>query len=45
MAAGIVRWVREEEYGVETLVVDDESREDIEEYLWQRVQESVESIS
>jgi len=36
MAAGIVRWVRGKEYGVETLAVDDESREDLEEYLWQR---------
>ena len=46
VAAGVVlRWVRgEEEYGVETLVMDDESREDIEQYLWQRVQESFESI-
>ena len=33
VAAGIVRWVRGEEYGVETLVIDDESREDMEEYL------------
>jgi hypothetical protein len=39
VAAGIVRWVRGEEYGVETLVVDDESREDMEEYLWQRLEE------
>lgn len=42
VAAGVVRWVRGElgeaqEYGVETLVVDDESREDMEEYLWQRL--------
>ena len=45
VAAGVVRWVRgEEEYGVETLVMDDESREDMEQYLWQRVQESFESI-
>jgi len=36
VAAGIVRWVRGEEYGIETLVIDDESREEIEEYLWQR---------
>jgi hypothetical protein len=36
VAAGIVRWVRGEEYGVETLVIDDESRDDVEEYLWQR---------
>ena len=45
VAASMVRWVRgEEEYGVETLVIDDESREDMEQYLWQRVQESFESI-
>jgi PilZ domain len=42
VAAGIVRWVRgelgeDQEYGVETLVVDDESREDMEEYLCQQV--------
>lgn len=34
MAAAIVRWVRGEDYGVETLVIDDESRDDVEEYLW-----------
>jgi PilZ domain len=44
VAAGIVRWMRGEEYGVETLVIDDESREDMEQYLWQRLQESIESI-
>ena len=44
VAAGIVRWMRGEEYGVETLVMDDESREDMEQYLWQRRQESIESI-
>ena len=37
------RWHREmvqgEEYGVETLVMDDESREDVKEYLWQRLEE------
>ena len=44
IAAGIVRWVRGEECGVETLVIDDESGEDMEQYLWQRVQESVERI-
>jgi PilZ domain len=44
VAAGIVRWMRGEEYGVETLVVDDESREDIEEYLVQRVYKSAERI-
>src|SRR5215510_12107402 len=31
VAAGIVRWMRGEEYGVETLVIDDESQE--EQYL------------
>jgi len=35
VAAGIVRWVRGEEYGVETLVMDVESQEDVEDYLWQ----------
>ena len=44
VAAGIVRWVRGEEHGVETLVIDDESREDMEQYLWQRLQESIERI-
>jgi hypothetical protein len=39
VAAGIVRWVRDEEYGVETLVVDDESREDLEQYICQRVED------
>ena len=33
VAAGIVRWVRGEEYGVKTLVIDDESQENVEEYL------------
>ena len=31
VAAGIVRWVRGEEYGVETLAIDDESQEDLDE--------------
>ena len=44
VVAGIVRWVRGEEYGVETLVIDDESREKMEEYLCQRKEESAESI-
>jgi hypothetical protein len=30
--------------GVETLVIGAESREDMEQYLWQRVQECFESI-
>jgi PilZ domain len=40
VAVGIVRWVRGEEYGVETLVIDDESREDLEQYVLQRVQDT-----
>ena len=40
VAAGIVRWVRGEEYGVETLVMDDESRENVEQYVRQRVQDT-----
>jgi PilZ domain len=39
VAAAIVRWVRGEEYGVETLVMDDESREDVEQYICQRVED------
>jgi hypothetical protein len=31
--------------GVETLVIGAESREDMEQYLWQRVQECFESMS
>jgi hypothetical protein len=37
VAAGIVRWARGEEYGVETLVIDEESREDVEDYLWHQL--------
>ena len=32
VAAGIVRWARGEEYGVETLVMDEESRDDLDDY-------------
>jgi hypothetical protein len=32
VAAAIVRWVRGEEYG-ETLVIDEQSRDDLEDYL------------
>ena len=42
--AGIVRWVRGEEYGVETLVMDDESREDMEQYICQRVEDKLVEI-
>jgi hypothetical protein len=31
--------VRGEEYGVETLVIDDESREEMEQYICQRVED------
>ena len=44
VTAGIVRWMRGEEYLVETLVMDDKSREVMEEYLWQRLEESADSI-
>lgn len=44
VAAGIVQWVRGEEYGVETLVIDEESREEMEEYFSQRESESAENI-
>ena len=44
VAAGIVRCVGGEEYGVETLVIDDESQEELEDYLLQREEESTESI-
>jgi hypothetical protein len=39
VAAGIVRWVRGEEYGVETLVIDDKSREGVEQYVCERVED------
>jgi len=44
VAAGIVRWVRGDEYGIETLEIDDDSQEDLDEYLWQQESESDESI-
>jgi hypothetical protein len=34
LAAAIVRWVRGDEYGVETLVMDEESREDVKDSSW-----------
>ncbi|MGQ0666082.1 MAG: hypothetical protein ACT4O4_03525 [Nitrospiraceae bacterium] len=37
VAAAIVRWVRGQEYGVETLVMDDESRADLEDYVSERI--------
>ena len=43
VTAGIVRGVWGEEYGAETLVIDDEAREDVEAYLCQRGYESAES--
>jgi len=44
VAAGVVRWMRGEEYGVETLVMDDESREDMEQYICQRVEDKLVEI-
>ena len=37
VAAAIVRWRRGEKYGVETLVMDEESRDELEDYLDQQV--------
>jgi hypothetical protein len=38
--AASVWWVqRGEEYGVETLVIDDESQEDLERYICERVED------
>lgn len=42
VAAGIVRWVRGEEYGVETLVMDHESRDDMDDYLAERIESIIE---
>jgi hypothetical protein len=39
VAAGIIRWVRGEDYGLETLVMDDESRMDLYGYLSERIAE------
>ncbi|HXX73840.1 MAG TPA: PilZ domain-containing protein [Nitrospiraceae bacterium] len=44
VTAGIVRWVRGEDFGVETLVIDEESQEDLEEYLCHRLAVATEDI-
>jgi hypothetical protein len=44
VVAGIVRWVRGKEYGVETLVIDEESQEDVEEYLNAKVRDCAETL-
>jgi len=44
VTAGIVRRVRGEDFGVETLAIDEESQEDLDEYLCQRLAESAENI-
>jgi PilZ domain len=36
VAAGIVRWVRGEEYGVETLVADDSALDQVKDYIKQQ---------
>lgn len=37
VSAGIVRWVRGEEYGIETLVMNDESQTLLNDYIQKRV--------
>jgi hypothetical protein len=37
IAAAVVRWLRGEEYGVETLVMDEESQDNLDEYLAERI--------
>jgi hypothetical protein len=44
VAAAIVRWVRGQEYGVETLVVEKQTQSRLERLIKQLGQESVESI-
>ena len=44
VAAAIVRWVRGQEYGLETLVVEKQTHSQLEHLVKQLVQESVESI-
>jgi PilZ domain len=46
LVAGIVRWVRGKEYGIESLVVDHESREEITKFIGRRqVQNRLKLIS
>ncbi len=44
VAAAIVRWVRGQEYGLETLVVEKQTQSRLEHLIKRLVQESVESI-
>ena len=44
VAAGIVRWARGEDFGVETFVIDEDSEKDLEEYLCQRLAVAAEDI-
>ena len=44
VAAAIVRWVRGQEYGLETLVVEEQTHSRLENVITQLVQESGESI-
>lgn len=41
VAAAIVRWIRGEEFGVETLVMDEESREDLVEFLSEQIADTL----
>src|SRR5215216_3406031 len=38
VVAAIVRWRRDDEYGVETVVMDHESKEDLDDYLAERIE-------
>ena len=44
MAAAIVRWVRDQEYGVETLVVEKQTQSRLEHLIKRLVQEPAEII-
>jgi len=41
VAAAIVRWIRGEEYGVETLVIDEESREALLQFLSEQIEDAL----
>lgn len=40
VAAGIVRWVRGQDYGIETLVIDEEAQAHLNGYIQERMKES-----
>jgi len=45
VAAAIVHWRRGEEYGVETLLMDDESQDEVEDYLAKQINTTMEPDS